>query len=212
MTETPPCVATTIAWLGIDWTDRQTAQLWRYARWLGDEGVRIGGIGPGEIERIWSRHICDSLVFGRGLETGDEVLDVGSGVGLPGVPLTVAFPGARITLLDRSGRRIDALHRVTRLMKIEPTIVEQDVTQWSKPVDRLVFRASLPIPDAMRIAGRLLTVAGEAWFGLGRGEHPEAVAAWQRRPHRVEGLSAAEVRVPPGILDSPVWLLRIVRT
>ncbi len=205
------CVDRMVEWLGIPWTHRQEQQLDAYAAWLVAEGVKIGGLGPREAGRVWPRHICDSLAFGRGLMAGMTVLDVGSGVGLPGIPLAVAFPRVRITLLDRSRRRCDALHRVAGHLGVGIVVAHMDVARWDRPVDRLVFRASLRVHAALGESERLLKPGGEGWFALGRGPEPDALLDWRSRERGTEnpGLEISEVFIPDEVLDSGAWLLRI---
>ena len=55
-------------------------------------------------------HLLDSLAPAAGRDfSGQEILDVGTGAGFPGVPLAIAFPQARVTLLDSLGKRVDFL-------------------------------------------------------------------------------------------------------
>ncbi len=201
----------TVEWLGMPWSERQTRRLERYRDWLATEGARLGGIGPGESDRLWPRHLCDALLFGRGFDGRGRILDVGSGVGLPGIPLAIAFPKATVTMIDRSGRRVDAMRRVSRILELDCEIVQGDVAQDQATYDRVTFRASLVPRAAVPVADVRLRSGGEAWIGLGWGARPPARDRWHadaprvRRPH----LAFEEVEVPPEVLDSSVWLLRI---
>lgn len=62
----------------------------RYAEALAGPGVERGLVGPREVGRLWDRHLLNCAVIGELLERGDRVVDIGSGAGLPGVPLAVA--------------------------------------------------------------------------------------------------------------------------
>ena len=173
-----------------------------FATWLVDEAVPAGGLGPEEPARVLDRHIVDSLLFaeplGRPLPT--TVLDVGSGVGLPGIPLALAFPEVSMTLLDRSQRRCDLMLRAVRIHGIENCeIVRSDVATYDRIHQAVVARASLP-PD--RLAPhlvRLLAPRGVAIVGLSRAQRPDVAVA-----------SYGEVlEVGQDVLDSPVWVLRM---
>lgn len=204
------CLARLSQWMGRDLDREQIDQLDAYVQWLGDEGSRVGGIGPGEARRLWERHICDSLAFGCDGAGIASLVDVGSGVGLPGIPLAVAFPETEVTLVERSGRRADALRRVSAILGVPVTVFEGDVAAWGGSAHRATFRASLPLIDAATAAVDLLEPDGHAWFGLGRGPAPEALRHY-RTMKRVLGaiVDVEEVWVPPEVLDSGVWLLRM---
>ena len=76
-------------WCGLELSQQQIDALSEYAEWLVAEAIPAGGLGPREASRIWDRHIADSLVFAtawRDVEVPHELLDIGSGVGLPESP------------------------------------------------------------------------------------------------------------------------------
>jgi 16S rRNA (guanine527-N7)-methyltransferase len=88
-------------------TVEQAAILERYAALLAVEGGRLGLIGPNEGERVWKRHVLDSLTCAEWVDPGvrTRVADVGSGPGLPGIPVAVARPLARVSLIESMRRR-----------------------------------------------------------------------------------------------------------
>ena len=115
-------------WAGTPLTEEQLTKLDLLAIWLVDEAMPAGGLGPREASKVWRRHIADSLAFGvafKDSEPPSEILDVGTGVGLPGIPLALAFPQTSVTLLDRGGRRITLLHRIVGVLELSNVIIEQ---------------------------------------------------------------------------------------
>lgn len=78
----------------------------RYAAWLAGTGVERGLIGPREADRLWSRHLLNCAVIESLMPVGARVVDLGSGAGLPGVPLALARPDLSITLLESMARRV----------------------------------------------------------------------------------------------------------
>ncbi len=183
-------------WAGIEVDEDQIELLRRYRQWLSTEAVEAGGIGPNELDRIDNRHIGDSLLFAGGLQgTPATVLDVGSGVGLPGIPLAVVMPDTRFTLLDRAGRRVDLMKRATRILDLDNVeVVLGDIADWEQPVDSVVSRASLSPEQALTDFRRILNPDGVAVVG----------GSWAGRP-RVEGFQPLEI--PATVLDQRVWLL-----
>jgi 16S rRNA (guanine(527)-N(7))-methyltransferase RsmG len=170
--------------------------LYRYRDWLLDEAVQAGGLGPNESDRVDDRHIGDSLLFAGGFSTPpSQVLDVGSGVGLPGIPLAIVMPDTEFHLLDRSGRRADLMRRALRVLELpNADVVHADISEWDSPVDGIVSRGSLSPDQALVGFKRLLNPGGSAVVG----------GSWARRP-QVDGFEPLEV--PASILDQKVWLL-----
>lgn len=74
----------------------------RYERILGTRGVEWGLIGPREAGRLWERHVLNSVAVASAIPEGARVVDVGSGAGLPGIPLALARPDVTVTLLRRA--------------------------------------------------------------------------------------------------------------
>lgn len=196
-------------WAGIHLSRGQIAKLTEYAGWLVAEAMPAGGLGPGEGQRLWSRHLADSLVYASAWREAppEELLDVGSGVGLPGIPLAIAFPECQVTLLDKGGRRIRLLRRAVRLLGMDNTLVAQgDAMTVADSWEALTFRASIPPREAIGLSSRLLAPGGTSVVALSRVARPE-------RAGDLESLAAAfgipgEVaEIPPEALDGGAWLL-----
>jgi 16S rRNA (guanine527-N7)-methyltransferase len=167
-----------------------------YRDWLLEEGHRAGGIGPCELTRLEQRHLADSLAFTAGLPARpSEVWDLGSGVGLPGIPLAIAFPEAEFTLIDRSGRRTDLLRRAVRILNLENCqVLQGDIADLTGRVPAIVSRASMPPAALAPVVGAHLEPGGVAVVG----------GSWHNRPEH-EGWQTLEI--PAEVLDQPVWLL-----
>ncbi|MFN2535564.1 MAG: 16S rRNA (guanine(527)-N(7))-methyltransferase RsmG [Pseudonocardiaceae bacterium] len=84
----------------------------RYAEMLAGPGIDRGVIGPREADRLWDRHLLNSAVVGELVPAGCRVLDIGSGAGLPGIPLAIARPDLTVVLLEAMIRRVGWLHEV----------------------------------------------------------------------------------------------------
>ena len=81
----------------------------RYVDILASRGVEWGLIGPREVDRLWERHILNSAALESLIPQGSRVADVGSGAGLPGIPLSILRPDLEITLIEPMLRRSNFL-------------------------------------------------------------------------------------------------------
>lgn len=186
-----------LEWIDIGVTDSIIDKSKGFVDLLGDEGLRSGVIGPNEPPRLWNRHIADSVCFGK-LAIGARWLDVGSGGGLPGIPLAICHPDVEVTLLDRSGRRTDLVRRWIRALDLENVdVIQGDVDHHEEIHDTLLFRASLGLEDAVTCTRRLASSVGV--FGLSHATPGLGV--------ELDGVET--VRVPESVLDSAATLLRI---
>lgn len=95
----------------------------RYAEALAGPGVERGLVGPREVGRLWDRHLLNCAVIGELLERGDRVVDIGSGAGLPGVPLAIARPDLQVVLLDPLLRRTEFLREMVTDLGVAVEIV-----------------------------------------------------------------------------------------
>jgi 16S rRNA (guanine527-N7)-methyltransferase len=86
----------------------------RYHDLLASDGVEKGLIGPREVPRLWTRHLLNCAYLGELVEENAVVVDVGSGAGLPGIPLALARPDVRVQLVEPLERRYTFLREVIR--------------------------------------------------------------------------------------------------
>lgn len=186
------------AWAGWDLNDSQLHALQRYGDWLREEAIVAGGLGPNEAERILERHLADSLLFAGGWRRPRpprSVADLGSGVGLPGIPLAILWPTATVYLVERAGRRTRLLRRAIRVLALEVEVVEADASRVDLAgIEMVVARAAATPAETLVWAGRLLASGGVAVIGGSHVERPQPCAG--------EEILA----VPPEVLDRPVWL------
>ena len=93
----------------------------RYVGRLADDGVTRGLIGPREVARLWERHVLNSAAVAEAVPSGARVVDVGSGAGLPGIPLGLARPDLTITLVEPMARRVEFLEEAVAELAEDPS-------------------------------------------------------------------------------------------
>ena len=127
------------------------------------------------------RHLLDSLVIAPYLR-GNDLLDVGSGAGLPGVPMAILFPQRNFDLLDSNGKKTRFLFQVkTDLCLDNMRVHHQRVESFQPPelYDAVLSRAFASLVDMVSCCRHLLAPGGNffAMKGAYPGEELEAVAA-----------------------------------
>jgi len=83
-----------------------------YTQRLAADSETFGLLGPRELPRIWSRHVINSALLAELVPEGSKVVDVGSGAGLPGIPMAIAQPDAQFTLVEPMERRSNWMQSV----------------------------------------------------------------------------------------------------
>ena len=115
-------------------------------------------------------HLLDSLVVAPHFE-GQNVLDVGTGGGLPGIPLAILFPNTQFTLLDSAGKKIRFLFQVVNELGLNNVTVQNTRVENFAPVDKfdvIISRAFASVVDFVSCSGHLLTQNGAFWAMKGQ--------------------------------------------
>jgi len=144
-----------------------------YVSLLADAGVERGLLGPREVERLWDRHILNSAAVGELIDPGARVADVGSGAGLPGIPLAIARPDLEVVLVEPMLRRTDFLTEVISALGIDVKVIrgraEDPVVRTGLvDCDAVVSRAVASLDKLtnwclplLRVGGTMLALKGE---------------------------------------------------
>ncbi len=90
-----------------------------YTNRLATDSETFGLLGPRELPRIWSRHVINSALLSELVPAESLVADVGSGAGLPGIPMAIAQPKAQFTLIEPMERRANWLSAVVQDLGIK---------------------------------------------------------------------------------------------
>ena len=124
-----------------------------------------------------TRHLLDSLVVLP--HVAGRIVDVGTGAGLPGVPLAIANPGLHVTLLDSNGKKTRFLRNVQRVLGLgNVEVVEARAETWApaQPFDQVVSRAYASIADFVTTTGQLCAPGGR-WLAMKGKLDPGEIAA-----------------------------------
>lgn len=123
----------------------------RYVDILATVGLERGLIGPREVERLWDRHVLNSVVVTPRLPQGAEVADVGSGAGLPGLVWAIARPDLRLTLIEPLLRRASFLSEVAEELAVSNvTVVRARAEDVTAEFDVVTARAVAPLEKLAR--------------------------------------------------------------
>lgn len=144
-----------------------------------------------------SRHFLDSLSILPYI-SGDSVIDLGTGAGLPGIPLALALPKKKFVLIDSNGKKTRFLTEVVQKLGLENVdIIESRIEKFQpeSKFDTLTSRAFSAIGTMIRIAGHLCSKQGR--FVAMKGQNPEQELAGLAEipgPYRLEAIH--EIVVP----------------
>ncbi len=108
----PEALAAILERCGIMLERAQLDLLWRYHRMLRTANERLNLTRIHNFENMVLKHYVDSLLVLRFVELPSPLIDMGSGPGLPGIPLKIARPGVRMILAEPRGRARDFLREV----------------------------------------------------------------------------------------------------
>lgn len=147
--------------LGLSLTDDQQIKLQRYVGLLDKWNKVYNLTSVRDPNEMVSRHILDSLTILPYLE-GDSLLDVGTGAGLPGIPVAIAFPNIAVTLLDTNSKKTRFLQQVKAELNLDNvTVVHARVEEADLPKFAMVTaRAFATIEDIIALTGRHCDDAG----------------------------------------------------
>lgn len=183
----------------------------RYTDLLVTDGVDWGLIGPREVPRIWSRHVLHCAALEQHLPADVHMCDVGSGAGLPGIPVALARPDVAVTLVEPLQRRVVFLDRVVAELGLQNVTVvrgraEEVRGQYGVVTARAVAALSKLVPWCAPLVARGGYLV--AMKGARAADELAAAGPVLRRA----GLGEAEViTTPVAGLSDPLTVIRARR-
>jgi 16S rRNA (guanine527-N7)-methyltransferase len=187
----------------------------RYAEHLASTGVERGLIGPREAPIVWERHILNCAVVADLVPDAARLVDVGSGAGLPGIPLALARPDLEIVLVEPLARRVEWLREVVEdlglAVEIERGRAEDpSVRRRWEGADVVTARAVAPLHRLAAWCLPLLRVGGMMLAVKGATAHDE-VRRDGRAVVRLGGGAPRVERIGAGVVDPPSTVVVVER-
>ncbi|MGJ8688687.1 MAG: 16S rRNA (guanine(527)-N(7))-methyltransferase RsmG [Gammaproteobacteria bacterium] len=160
--------------LGLSLSAEQQGKLLDYLALLMKWNKAFNLSGVRDAEQMLSRHILDSLTLVNYMQ-GTRILDVGTGPGLPGIPLAICYPDKQFGLLDSNGKKSRFVFQAKLqlgLSNIEAINARVESFQDDKPLDIIVSRAFATLEDMITVT-RHLVVPGHTRLVAMKGLYPE---------------------------------------
>jgi 16S rRNA (guanine527-N7)-methyltransferase len=188
----------------------------RYAELLATDGVVRGLLGPREAARIWDRHLLNSAVVAELLPSAAQVVDVGSGAGLPGIPVALARPDLQLVLLEPLARRCAFLNEAVEELGLAGRVRVQRgrapdaAAGWPFLMDYALARAVAPLDRLVSWTMPLVAPGGELLAVRGERAGHELQAA-QPGMARLGAGAGQVVELGAALLGAPVRVVRVPR-
>jgi 16S rRNA (guanine527-N7)-methyltransferase len=166
-----------------------------FAQKLANDSDDLGLLGPRELDKLWSRHILNSAVVAETVKAGDLVADVGSGAGLPGIPMAIALPEAHFVLIEPMERRSTWMLEVIQELGLANVEVRRARAEevLDLKFDIVTARAVAALDKLLRLTVHLLKPGGSliALKGSKAAEEIEAAKKLQKKL----GIASFEIQI-----------------
>jgi 16S rRNA (guanine527-N7)-methyltransferase len=205
---------------GVRLSDTETSKFQRYLALLTDWSARVnlvGDVGPDVVQR---RHFLESIALGAALRErellrpGDDVLDLGSGAGFPGVVWKIVWPSLRLTLLDATAKKtafLAALVEALALDNVEVCTGRAETLAHDARLrgrfDLVVARAVAPLPALVELALPFARVGGRVVSPKGS----RAAAEVRAVAHALDVLGGRIFTVPFAVAGPPQTLVVVAK-
>ena len=180
----------------------------RYFELLVRDGDLLGLLGPREMPKLWTRHILNSAVVAELVSPATTVADVGSGAGLPGIPMALAQPQAQFTLIEPMERRSDWLKSVVLELQLENVrVLRARAEEVAEVFDVVTARAVSALPNLLKMCVPLTKHSGEV-IALKGSKAADEIADSKKLQKKLSIESFEIVRVGGEFLADPTLVVR----
>lgn len=171
----------------------------QYVDILASRGVDWGLIGPREIGRLWERHILNSIALESLIPEGCRVADVGSGAGLPGIPLAILRPDLEMILIEPMLRRSNFLTEAIDELGLDDrvSVVRGRAEDADLHVDVVVSRAVAKLATLINWTADLIVESGSLLALKGQSADDEVVKAKKELSKRRLSAEVLLIRADP---------------
>ena len=166
-----------------------------FAQKLANDSDDLGLLGPRELDKLWTRHILNSTVVAETVKAGDLVADVGSGAGLPGIPMAIALPEAHFVLIEPMERRSTWMLEVIQELGLNNIEVRRSRAEevLDLKFDIVTARAVAALDKLLRLTVHLLKPGGSL-IALKGSKAAEEIEAAKRLQKKL-GIASFEIQI-----------------
>lgn len=193
----------------LELTDQQITSLVDYVELLNKWNKTYNLTSVRDPKDMIIKHVMDSLMVGPLLK-GENFIDVGTGPGLPGIPLSIAYPDKNFVLLDSLGKRITFLKQVIyqlSLKNVTPVQSRVEKYQPEKPLDGVLSRAFSSLSDMVTWCNHLVSKDHGKFLAL-KGQFPQEEI--DNLPDNIQMLKSHTIIVPQ--LNAERHLIELIKT
>jgi 16S rRNA (guanine527-N7)-methyltransferase len=135
-------------------TEKQLKQFQTLENLYKDWNSKINVISRKDIDNLYLHHFLHSLGITKMVHFSDNssIMDIGTGGGLPGIPLAIRFPSVKFHLVDRTGKKIKVAQAIADSLELRNVTTRQcRIEEEKETFDFVVSRGVMPLPDMVKI-------------------------------------------------------------
>jgi 16S rRNA (guanine527-N7)-methyltransferase len=166
-------------------SDEQYSLLKKLLPLYSDWNSKINVISRKDIENLYERHVLHSLAIAKLnlFKAGFAIMDVGTGGGFPGIPLAIAYPECKFTLVDSIGKKITVVNEVINALGLNNVVAKKaNVSEIKETFDFIVSRAVCTFPEFVNMTEKkVMKKAGNGIIYLKGGDLTKELALYKNR-------------------------------